>query len=301
MYRRDMEVYTEAIDAGRTYQMVANVLRSGIRDGTYPPGSELPKQELLCRRFAVSRSTVRRAVKQLETDGLDTLGGRGRSPVVRGGGSSSYTSGEAGVVLAAALKDAFEAEHVTIDAYSLSGETLNHAIGREVIRIRQKKQNGEPIPVSVTVRALLADSEARLLVGEPVDDPADTRPRQRITALLRRQAPYLANCFESLTDSGPEPRVSVQIRTLAATPLFKVYLLNRGELLHGHYSFQQRSVPMRPGEPEVAFYDALGTESVLFRFTAAGDDPTSTAFVRQTQTWFDQLWQTVAKPATLDR
>lgn len=46
------------------------VLRDGIAQGTYPPGSALPKEEALVQLFGVARATVRRALADLEADGL---------------------------------------------------------------------------------------------------------------------------------------------------------------------------------------------------------------------------------------
>ncbi|WP_158088658.1 GntR family transcriptional regulator [Thermoactinospora rubra] len=57
---------------------VAQALRDAITTGQYPPGSKIPKEEELEAQFGVSRTTVRRAVAQLTTEGL-------LLPVRRGG------------------------------------------------------------------------------------------------------------------------------------------------------------------------------------------------------------------------
>ncbi|MFG3439949.1 GntR family transcriptional regulator [Nonomuraea sp. NPDC047897] len=57
---------------------VAQALREAIAAGTYPPGTKIPKEEELERQFDCSRTTIRRAVAQLTTEGLVT-------PVRRGG------------------------------------------------------------------------------------------------------------------------------------------------------------------------------------------------------------------------
>ncbi len=49
---------------------IARALKSEIRDGGYPPGARLPTEADLCRRFGVSRATVRSAVKELDVLGL---------------------------------------------------------------------------------------------------------------------------------------------------------------------------------------------------------------------------------------
>jgi adenosylhomocysteinase len=60
------------------WEEVAQKLREAIADGSYPPGTKIPKEDELEREFDCSRTTIRRAVAQLTTEGLIT-------PVRRGG------------------------------------------------------------------------------------------------------------------------------------------------------------------------------------------------------------------------
>ena len=52
------------------YLQVARTLRKEIVDGVYPVGSQLPTEQQLCERFAVSRYTVREALRRLREDNL---------------------------------------------------------------------------------------------------------------------------------------------------------------------------------------------------------------------------------------
>lgn len=52
------------------YLRVARVLRKEIVDGVYPIGSQLPTEHELSERFAVSRYTVREALRRLREDNL---------------------------------------------------------------------------------------------------------------------------------------------------------------------------------------------------------------------------------------
>jgi DNA-binding GntR family transcriptional regulator len=54
------------------YLQLASALRQEIVSGTHPVGSLLPTEEGLCERFAVSRHTVREALRLLREDGLVT-------------------------------------------------------------------------------------------------------------------------------------------------------------------------------------------------------------------------------------
>ena len=57
----------------RTRPLLPDVVRSELRRaiiaGEFPPGSKLPNEEALCTRFAVSRVTLREAVRGLIEDG----------------------------------------------------------------------------------------------------------------------------------------------------------------------------------------------------------------------------------------
>lgn len=52
------------------YLQVARTLRKEIVDGVFPVGSQLPTEHELCERFAVSRFTIREALRRLREDNL---------------------------------------------------------------------------------------------------------------------------------------------------------------------------------------------------------------------------------------
>jgi len=52
------------------YQQIAATLRSGIRDGQYPPGAKLPSERKLAAHFNASVLTVRSAIAELRNAGL---------------------------------------------------------------------------------------------------------------------------------------------------------------------------------------------------------------------------------------
>lgn len=73
------------------YRLIAEHLRTGILDGTYPAGQPLPSEEILAKQFGVTRPTVRQGIAELRAAGLvEVMMGRGmfvRSPHSR----PSYT------------------------------------------------------------------------------------------------------------------------------------------------------------------------------------------------------------------
>lgn len=61
------------------YPKIADALRTSIATGELPPGSPVPSEPVLAARFAVARNTVRRALVELQRDGLiTTVPGKGR-------------------------------------------------------------------------------------------------------------------------------------------------------------------------------------------------------------------------------
>jgi GntR family transcriptional regulator len=52
------------------YVQVADQLRAAIRGGQYAPGSQLPSYEALMRKYDVSITVIRSAVRELKAEGL---------------------------------------------------------------------------------------------------------------------------------------------------------------------------------------------------------------------------------------
>ena len=60
------------------YQQIHHLLRHRILTGEYPPGSKIPSENELCRELAVSRVTVREALRELvRRDMLVKVHGKG--------------------------------------------------------------------------------------------------------------------------------------------------------------------------------------------------------------------------------
>jgi len=81
------------------YVQVADQLRAAIRGGQFAPGSQLPSYEALMKKYDVSITVVRGAVRELKTEGLVyTHQGKGafvRDPLPLPGESPAGQSSEA--------------------------------------------------------------------------------------------------------------------------------------------------------------------------------------------------------------
>ena len=128
------------------YLQVARTLRKEIVDGVYPVGSQLPTEHELCERFAVSRYTVREALRRLRDDNLVSSRPRTGTLVVPRPSSSSYAQDVMSIndLLAFASGAQFEIESnamVTIDA-ELAGST-GLGIGEQWLAVRGYRRDAE--------------------------------------------------------------------------------------------------------------------------------------------------------------
>ncbi|HME77142.1 MAG TPA: GntR family transcriptional regulator [Mycobacterium sp.] len=76
--------------ADHLYLQIARTLRKEIVEGVYPVGSQLPTEHELCERFAVSRYTVREALRRLRDDNLVSSRPRAGTLVVSRPAANSY-------------------------------------------------------------------------------------------------------------------------------------------------------------------------------------------------------------------
>jgi GntR family transcriptional regulator len=81
---------TEARVVDHRYLQIARTLRKEIVDGVYPVGSQLPTEHELSERFAVSRFTIREALRRLREDNLVSSRPRTGTLVVPRPSSDSY-------------------------------------------------------------------------------------------------------------------------------------------------------------------------------------------------------------------
>ena len=140
--------------ADHRYLQVARTLRKEIVDGVYPVGSQLPTEHELCERFAVSRYTVREALRRLREDNLVASRPRAGTMVVPRSVTNSYAQDVMSIndLLAFASGAQFTIESnamVTIDDDLAARSGL--PVGDEWLAVRGYRQAEDgPAPVCLT-------------------------------------------------------------------------------------------------------------------------------------------------------
>ncbi|MEU6344411.1 GntR family transcriptional regulator [Streptomyces sp. NPDC046977] len=268
---------------------MADSLRHRIEAGEIPVDGQLPTQAELAETFDVDRATVQRALKELQDEGyVESIQGKGvfarnwRNPTPAHANGVAHRTDQASVELEDAIAEAFEAEHITIDVYCLTSESLNAALSRPVGRILR----GELSPSSIKVRLLLPSPDALLAIPRNVSDPKDARPRHRLAGLIDLQTRVLRNLLGDLHTRGLTGSVVIETRTVPITPMTKIYLLNGEQALTGYYSVVPNNVLLEDGSV-VGIFDVLGVGAKLY--------PQGLLQLEECQQWFDSLWTTIAE------
>jgi GntR family transcriptional regulator len=146
-------------------------LHDAIREGRFRPGDQVPTEPQLMQRFDVSRTTVRRALRDLETMGL----------IVRHPGRGSFVSqpvvetrldrltGFVEDVEALGLTATASVELVeTVPAPERAADALRCAVGEPVVHIqRVRLANGTPISFD---DSYFVQSVGSRIVGENLRD-----------------------------------------------------------------------------------------------------------------------------------
>ncbi|KUN94941.1 GntR family transcriptional regulator [Streptomyces caeruleatus] len=279
---------------GRAFHRVADELRARMADGRYPLRSFLPSQRDLAEEFAVSRDTVQRVIRELDSEGwTDTRQGSG-SRVVKSqriqSSTPKATRSRSGATLAPLISEAFEQPEVTLAVYTLTSESLDAHIRLQVERIR----NGSIVPERITLRMILPAETQHLPYPRVKEDRNDERLHQRLREITERHTKSLRESLRALRTEGLVSSVEVEIRRAPLIPAFKLYLLNGVEALHGMYEVIEREIELESGE-EVTSLDVLGLGATLTHHVK-DTDPNSqgTVFVDSMQSWFESVWRLLA-------
>jgi GntR family transcriptional regulator len=124
------------------HRQIFLVLKDGIAQGSYAPGTALPKEESLVQLFGVSRATVRRALADLELEGL-VLRKHGLGTFVREGLATGAKM--------ATLSFVDELRH-TAQSTEVRVVTLESSAPPAAVRSFLQVPDGEPVVHAIRVR-----------------------------------------------------------------------------------------------------------------------------------------------------
>ncbi|MEU8709290.1 GntR family transcriptional regulator [Streptomyces sp. NPDC048565] len=299
-------------DAKFQYRWVADELRKEINSEARSPGERLPTQEELAQRFQVSRATVNQALSVLRKEEL----------IVTRQGSGSFVASEPGephrvpppagrhqesdvwavvservppVLLKPYLVEAFEANVVRLDVFSMTTESL----AARVVDQKDRIVAGEISPPrSITARLLLPNAESKALaIPRQVADEDDPRVRARLGGILHSHVTMLRSALFELRRLKLVEEVDVQVRLVPFAPQVKLYILNNRVVLQGFYIPEKGTATLPDGE-EVETFDAYGTGATLYPFRASADStPEQVGVVRATRKFFNATWDNLSTKA----
>jgi DNA-binding transcriptional regulator YhcF (GntR family) len=266
------------------FQQVVSVLKAAIVTRKFEPGDQLPSYAELAKQFGVSPMTAQKAVGILRNEGL----------VITRHGTGSFVRQrtERSVGLRPHVEQVFEAGGpVSIDFAGFSGETLHGVIQEPLDKIRAGRLSIE----SLSIRMLLPDLSRP--VGLPALAPSgDDSPdvRARMDRIVQRSTQAIVDTVEELAALGLVKKASASVRVFHTAPVFKLFLINKSESFFGFYPVVEHSVAIG-GQPTMTF-DPMGKDAVLFHYAVTDDDTAvDSQYVRQAQTWFDSVWESVAR------
>ncbi|MEW2134766.1 winged helix-turn-helix domain-containing protein [Streptomyces sp. NPDC005435] len=238
--------------------LVESVLREQLANGTYRTGQTLPTQRQLAAEFGVSRDTVQRVLGRLSDEGwLASRQGSGvrvlKVPLVEPPEAPGPRRGA--VSLGPLIHHAFEQPQVVLDTFALTSETLWNHLKVQAERVAA----GEVAPERVRLRVLLPSGRQRLAYPA-AKDPADDRVWRRWRDMARRHVIGVKGLMAQLRELGVD--AEAEVRRVALTPQYKLYVINDRDLLFGLYEVFERTILLDDGTPVPAL-DVLGLGSVL--------------------------------------
>ncbi|MFL2769986.1 MAG: GntR family transcriptional regulator [Rhodospirillaceae bacterium] len=198
------------------YHQVYLILREYIRSGLYPVGSVLPSETSLCEEFAVSRITVRRAMRELANSGV-IVRQRGKGTFVSENENNPLTQNALDDLVqnVQAIGELTEVQHIAsekIGANSDIADRLSIRFGDLVLKSSQiRLSKGEPLSVIITY---VPENVAKKLQLETEKQPMLVR--------LIEAGVSVGHANQDVTATLAEPAIAVQLGIEVGSPLLKL-------------------------------------------------------------------------------
>jgi hypothetical protein len=191
------------------------------------------------------------------------------------------------------LDIAFGSQDVVLDFAGYTADSLEAGLREPLEKIRQ----GRLTPKTLQVRMLLADLSRPIAVparagSDGVDDPI---VRAHFGRLRDVHAVKAAEAIEQLGDLGLVNQASVQVRVHGTAPLLTMYLLNHQQLFLGLSRVVERRVKIDKKMVKV-HEPSMGSSALVNHSADADPDSAGSREVKETARWFDNIWDTLARP-----
>lgn len=206
------------------------LLREQITRGLHEPGSPIPTEEQLCALFGVSRITVRRALADLEREGL----------VEKRQGRGTFVSRAARVARRAATLSLVESLRLQADATRVKVLSVEAAVPPGQIALQLQLAQGEP---AVRIMRLRYRGRTPVMISEAW---VPESLRGHVTARNLRQHPMyevllgaglkFGSLIQEITAVSADPNDAGLLRVDAGVPLLRLtrllYDRDRHPVLH---------------------------------------------------------------------
>ena len=233
---------TQARTGIARYQQVYTVLSQALAEGTIAAGEALPSEPTLVRRYGVSRTTVRRALARLASEG-SIVRRRGSGTFAREPSERSPNNRK----LTRVLNDLQRLDETTISTLL----EFAHVPTPEFLR-RETPEFGENV---LLVRRLRAVNDVPVILATSYVPerlaPLLNKVRLRKTTILvtlDRLGHSATTAEQQTTAVAAEPYVARHLKCPVGAPLLNVRMLTRDQ--HGH-ALDFTSVMYRPDSYEV--------------------------------------------------
>jgi GntR family transcriptional regulator len=208
---------SQLTDPTPLYAVLEAQIAAGIAGGEFPVGSQLPTEDNLVQRFAVSRTTVRKAIQNLSDRGLIEIR-RGTGTFVRQPRITQELTELTGFVEDMnALGHAATArliDRVVVAADADVAQHLALPVGARVMRIRRVRlANGVGISLDETYLPLA--------IGEKIVTH-DLEAEPIFTLLEQRYAIPLLEAEYKLEAVSADPDVAAALGVDAGSPIFRI-------------------------------------------------------------------------------
>jgi GntR family transcriptional regulator len=204
-------------EADTTYARVAATLVEEIRQGRWEPGQAMPTEAALGRRFAVSRNTVREALRRLQADGYIRRRQGARSVLVSSSPDRAFVNaasspGDLLLYVRDTRSQRLATEQIVADARL--AELLRGEAGECWVRVSYLRfQDGAPDPICYSEIHVRAEHAVAL---------ADLGGSATVYDVLERHYGAFARVEQEIEAAAADANLASRLNVAAGTPLLQV-------------------------------------------------------------------------------